>query len=218
MKSTLITSVVSSTLFLILLWVSQSSWTADLSAHGRYYLVSLLTISGTVALIAIIRLVRRSSSGPGSRNRKSGPITPQQRDHFRLQFDELGQPRFVQKSGDPAHTPEFSCPVYDLSETGVSLICTGVFSQGESVQGEILFPSGRTAPINGVVLRVDSGRTSLRLHCTIDPPLLMNEQREMIIREKESGPQPAVSEALLDSPARSLPSHTPKGICRLKRP
>jgi len=218
MKSTLITLIVSTIIFLTMLWIRQSSWAADLSAHGRYYLVSLLAISGIVPLIAFIRLVRRPCSGTKARPRKNGQTKPQQRDHFRLQFDESAQPRFVQKSAEPARAPEFFCPVKDVSETGISLLCSGIFSKGETVRGEILFPSGRTAPINGVVLRVNAGRTSLRLHCTIDPPLLMAEQRELIVREKEQGPQPAVSDALLDSPARSLPSHTPKGICRLKRP
>ena len=218
MKSTRFTLVVSATIFLTMLWARLSPWATELSAHGRYYLVSMLTISGIVTLIAFIRLVRPPHAAISARHRQAGPAEPQQREHFRLQFDASPQPRFVQKSGDAAQAPEFSCPVGNISETGISLLCSGVFDQGQTVQGEIVFTSGRTAPINGVVLRVDAHRTSLRLHCTIDPPLLMVEQRELIARGKERSPRPAFSEALLDAPARSLPSHSPKGICRLKRP
>ena len=99
----------------------------------------------------------------------------------------------------------------------MSLECTGIFAEGESVQGEIIFNSGRTAPVNGIVIREEAQRTCLRLHCTIGPPLLMAEQRELIVQTKASGPRPAVSETLLGDTVRSLPSHRPKGLCRLKR-
>ena len=217
MKKTRITLLVGAVIFLATLWLLQSTGFEGLSGHERYYLVALLTISGMVCLIAIVRLLPRPISRSRSPYRRKDLIETQKREHFRLEFDESYQPRFVQHSDGPARATDFSCPVQDVSETGISLLCTGIFTQGETVQGEILFPSGRTAPINGAVLRIDAGRTSLHLHCTIDPPLLMAEQREQIAREKERGPQPAVSDALLESPAQSLPSHSPKGICRLKR-
>ncbi len=218
MKSTRITLMVSTTVFLAMLWVRQSGWPAVSSPHGRYYLASLLTISGIVSLIALFRLIRPPDHRAKRPDRHAHRTTSQKRAHFRLHFDAPPQPCFVQKSDGPARNPEYSCPVWDVSEMGISLACTGVFSKGESIQGEIIFSSGRTAPINGVVLRIDDNRTSVSLHCSIDPPLLMAEQRELIVREKQKGPPPAVSDASLVAPDRSLPSHVPKGICRLKRP
>ena len=217
MKSTRITLVVSTTIFITMLWVRQSTLPEDLSAHGRYYLISLLMISGMVSLIALFQLIRPPTHRSIALHRKSSRTKSQKRAHFRLHYEAPTQPRFIQKSEGSVRSPDFTCPVWDVSEAGISLVCTGIFSEGESIQGEIIFPSGRTAPINGVVLRVDDHRTSLGLHCSIDPPLLMAEQREQIVKEKQTGPHPAVEDASLDAPDRSLPSHTPKGICRLKR-
>ena len=141
------------------------------------------------------------------------------RQYYRLQFDQSDQrPTFVQRVDDHYPATAFTCPVGDISETGISLSCTGVYASGKTVVGEIIFSSGRTAPVNGMVIREMADRTCLRLHCTINPPLLMAEQREQIAMLKGKGPLPAVSKTALGTATKSLPSHSPKGICRLKRP
>jgi hypothetical protein len=217
MKSTLITLLVSTSVFLATL-CARLYWPADLSAHGRYYVASILTLSAMIGVISAVRLSRET------KRRETAPIKtdhgplPQQRQHYRLRYDASPCPRFIQKSADLPAAAAFTCPVRDVSETGLSLVCSGKFAEGQTVLGEIHFPSGRTAPINGVAIRDDARHTSLQLHCGIDPPLLMVEQREKIVREKDRGPRPVVSEALLDTTPQALPSFTVKGICRLKDP
>lgn len=217
MKPNLTTLLISSFVLMAALLTRQAIDVGN-STHGRYYVTAILMISSIIAVITGLRcllLLRRRPMAVGAADEKDDD---RQRQHYRMQFDEASHPLFVQRTDDRHSATQFSCPVRDVSETGISLGCKGVYMRGQTVQGEIIFVSGRTAPVNGVVIREESDRTCLRLHCTIDPPLLMAEQREQITHEKGSHPRPVVSKALLDKTAGSLPSHSPKGICRLKRP
>ncbi len=216
MKSNLIALLISSATLVAGLWARQRFFIGS-SAHGRYYAAAIIMISGILTVILLFRLIRLHRQTPMSADNVRREASEQHRQHYRMRFDQAPRPIFVQKTDDRQATLEFTCPVYDISETGISLGCTGAYAAGQTVQGEIIFDSGRTAPINGIVVREEAERTCLRLHCTIDPPLLMAEQREQIALEKGNGPRPAVNPSVLDSAAGSLPSHSPKGICRLKQ-
>jgi hypothetical protein len=217
MKLNLITLAICSVIFLAATGV-RLTLSAGVSAHHRYYVTAILTISGILTVITLLRLTRLRRSRPAPARAPGGPAPEQHRNHFRMRFDRTAHPVFVEKISDREPGAAFTCAVHDISETGVGLGCTGVYANGETVQGEIIFDSGRTAPVNGVVIREEMDRTCLRLHCSIDPPLLMAEQRELIRLEKAAGPRPAVSRTVLDKRTGGLPSHSPKGICRLKRP
>lgn len=217
MKFNHIALIISSVTFMAAWWTRQIL-VVGLSAHGRYYSTAILTISGIISMIALFRwfrLHRHRSMSTGHADREP---SERPRQHYRMQFDQPPHPLFIEKTDNRHPVAAFSCPVGDISETGISLGCRGVYTHGQTVQGEIIFCSGRTAPINGVVIREETDRTCLRLHCTIDPPLLMAEQRERIAKEKGNRPRPAVSKTVLDTTTGSLPSHSPKGICRLKQP
>jgi hypothetical protein len=215
-KKNLISLLISAGIFMAAWWYRQE-WPLAASAHGRYYVSAVLMISAVVALITACRLVGMQRRRSATTTRVQAPAQERPRQHYRLQFDQTSRPQFVQKVDDPDSAAGFSCPVRDISETGISLDCTGVYAVDQTIQGQIIFQSGRTAPINGTVVRIDPQRTCLHLHCTIDPPLLMAEQREQISHNKANGPRPVVSESILDTGTGSLPSHSPKGICRLKR-
>lgn len=217
MKTNFITLLISSAVLMAALW-SRQTFFADSSAHGRYYVTAILMISGILTVIALFRLIRLQHNPMMSADSAGRENSNQHRQHFRIRFEAPPGPIFVQKTDDRQSAPEITCPVCDISETGISIGCTGVYANGQTVQGEVIFDSGRTTPVNGIVIREEADRTCLSLHCTIDPPLLMAEQREQILMEKANGPPPAVSKTVLDTTAGSLPSHSPKGICRLKRP
>lgn len=218
MKFNLTTLLISSIVLLAAVWARQAS-AFGASSHGRYYVTAILIISGIMTVITLFRWLRFRfhQHQPISADEADQDAAERHRQHYRLQFDESSHPLFVQKTDDRRAVTQFTCPVRDISETGISLVCTGMYTNGQTVQGEIIFGSGRTAPVNGMVIREDANLTCLRLHCTIDPPLLMAEQREQIASEKGNLPRPAVSNTLLDTATGSLPSHSPKGICRLKR-
>ena len=187
-------------------------------AHYRYYTVSGILIGSILAVIALLRMVharRKPVSMPATEH---GKTIDNRRSEYRLVFDAPPRPAFLQKSDGPDSVPIFTCPVWDVSETAISLDCSGVYVSGQTIQGEIIFDSGCTAPINGVVRRTNGKRTVLQLHCSIDPTLIMAEQRERIASKKDTGPKPAVGVTYDDEVGRSLPSHQPKGSCRLKRP
>ncbi len=216
MKANRKTLIFSLAVFMGALWAWQTIY-PDTSAYGRYYIMAILMISGTLALVTLFRMIRPQCNRSISPETFGQKASQQARKHYRIRFDRLPHPFFVQKTDDRQPCPSFTCPIRDISENGISLSCTGVFANGQPVQGEIIFNSGRTAPVNGVVIREETDRTCLRLHCSIDPPLLMAEQREQISIEKASGPRPAVSKSVLNKTGGSLPSHAPKGICRIKR-
>lgn len=184
---------------------------------ARYYTWAAILTGSILMVISLIRLVTGKASRPVESERHGSDLIDERRDAYRLIFDGPPRPVFLQKFDGPQSVPVFTCPVWDVSETGISLDCSGVYSNGQTVQGEIIFDSGRTVPVNGVVTRSSGNRTALRLHCTIDPPLLMAEQRERITMEKEIGPIPPVDRTGIDPSRTSLPSHQPKGVCRLKR-
>jgi hypothetical protein len=216
-KTNFITLLISAAILMAALWARHALAIGD-STHGRYYLTAILMISGIIAAITLFRWLRLGRHHLMSADDAAPGAIERHRQHYRLQFDEALHPLFVQRTDARHPVTAFTCPVRDVSETGISLSCAGVYTHGQTVIGEIIFGSGRTAPVNGVVIREEMNRTCLRLHCTIDPQVLMVEQREQIALEKGSNPRPAVSENMLDARARSLPSQAPKGICRSKRP
>jgi hypothetical protein len=213
MTANLILLLVSVLIIAIVLFVRVYNPGADTSAYYRYYSMSSLLIGSMLGVIALFRLIH----GLMRRNITPEPhpsaIANERRDGYRLVFDSPPRPVFLQKSDGPGSVPVFTCPVWDVSETGVSLDCTRVYTNGQTVQGEIIFDSGRTVTVNGVVNRSGSRRTALMLHCTIDPAVIMAEQRERITLKKKAGPRP-VGDAFSDESHGFLPSHQPKGICR----
>ena len=217
MKFNLITLFVSSTIFVAALGARQT-WVVGSSVHGRYYVTAILMISCIISMITLFRWFRLRRHRSATADNVDREASERPRQHYRMQFDQSTHPLFVERTDDRHPVTAFTCPVRDISETGISLGCKGVYTHGQTIHGEIIFSSGRTAPVNGVVIREETDRTCLRLHCTIDPPLLMAEQRDQIVLEKGNRPRPAVSKTVLDTTAGSLPSHSPKGICRLKRP
>lgn len=198
-----------------MLWVRRAI-VDDYSTYTRYYIVSGLMISGVLCSIILLRLLRLFFKPPQTAELISRERSEQPRKHYRLTFDRSDSPRFVQAANGRQPAGAFTCPVLDISETGITLGCTGEYSTGQTVHGEVIFASCRTAVVNGTVVREEADRTALRLHCTIDPPLLMAEQREQIVRQKGESARPAVSKNLFENPSKSLPSHRPKGICRIK--
>ncbi|BBO66866.1 hypothetical protein DSCA_07960 [Desulfosarcina alkanivorans] len=216
MKLNLVTLVISPAIFAVTLWVRLTRFSGA-TPHARYYLAVILTISAILTVITLYRLTRSLRKPPVSSTSTAKMPSGQKRDHYRMQFDRLSHPVFIEKISESQPGPAVTCAVRDISEAGIGLGCTGIYSLGQTVQGEIIFDSGRTAPINGVVVREEANRTCISLHCTIDPPLLMAEQREQIRSEKPSGPRPVVSRTVLEETGRPLPSHSPKGVCRLKR-
>ncbi|BBO80033.1 hypothetical protein DSCO28_05990 [Desulfosarcina ovata subsp. sediminis] len=217
MKTNLITLILSSAVAVAVLVARESSFLTT-SVHGRYYFAAIMLISVILALITLSRLIRSLWRRPRKAVNATKPAHKKEnRSEYRIQFDHPPHPIFIENSGGPQSAPAFTCPVLDVSETGVSLGYVGVYFPGQTVQGEIIFASGRSAPINGVVARQTNRQTVLLLHCTIDPSILMAEQRERIALQKDDGPRPAVSPSLKDNLDVRLPSHQPKGVCRLKR-
>lgn len=215
-KFNLITLLISSIVLMAAVW-AQQAFAFGASPHGRYYLTAVQIISCVMTVITLFRWLRFRLHRPISADDADQNAPEQHRQHYRIQFDESSNAFFVQRADDHHAVTQFTCPVRDISETGISLVCTGIYAHGQTVNGEIIFGSGRTAPVNGMVIREENDLTCLRLHCTIDPPLLMAEQREQIAKEKGNSPRPAVRDNLLDTTTGSLPSHSPKGICRLTR-
>jgi hypothetical protein len=208
--------IVSCLIFIMAIWLRWSLYT-DVSAHGRYYFAAIIGISGFTAVITLLRLIKGQRCD-------TERVTPevQQKDqkprrNYRISFERSTGPVFVQKTDDSGIAPAFTCKTIDVSETGVGLDCTGVFEEGETVLGEIIFRSGKTAPVNGKVIRENSTGTFIRLHCTIAPSLIMAEQRSQIQNKKAMGPFPTAGGSLMDSGDKVLPSHRPKGLCRLKK-
>ena len=186
------------------------------SAYERYYIAAALIISSALLIISIAQLLYRAvhRSSIATRNARSRKVQP--REHYRLTYDTPPHPLFVQNDDELPLDQTFSCPVKDLSETGLALYCSGVYENGQAVIGEVIFDSGRNAKVNGHVVRQNADSTSIALDCTIEPSVFMAEQRELIAARKQTGPRPTVSQDILDKTADSLPSHRPKGICLKK--
>ena len=134
-KTNLITLVISTAIFAVTLLFSLEMFSAA-SANMRYYIAAVLMISGSLAVISLLRLLltvhrRPPTAGPELQNRSN-----QRREHYRLTFEPPTVPLFVQTTGDGLPAGAFSCSVRDISETGLTLNCTGVYTSGQTVQGE----------------------------------------------------------------------------------
>lgn len=199
-------------------WWQRPVWLNENSAYGRYYVAVLLAISSLTAVTAMVQLIRGLIPRPAPVENTGAPRTALPRQHYRLQFPAPPRPRFVQRTTKHPSASTFVCEVVDVSESGVSLDCEGVYAQGQAVSGEIVFPSGRTASVDGFVIRRAHRRTCLNFHAPIDASLLMDEQRERIVADKGGGPHPPAIRPFPDNRLGDLPSHTTKGIYRLKRP
>lgn len=217
MKTNTITLMISLVILLGALRVLRV-FDAGAYAHGRYYATAVLMICAILIFIALMRLIGFAGSRSMAPRQAGRYISNHPRQHYRLRFDEAPPPQFIQISDDCQSAAAFTCPVCDVSETGVGLVCTGVYRKGQVVKGELIFDSGRTVEVDGIVVREATDRTALRLRHNLDPALLMAEQRERIVKKKANGPQPAVNKPALGSTTGTLPSHSIKGICRLKRP
>ncbi len=216
MNANRITLICSIFLFSFTLW-AKLILPGTLSAHDRYYLTAILTISGLLIVITLFRMIRPTGISVGRKERKTSSGHEQKRSFYRIRFEPDEQPLFVQRH-DPAHTAsDVTVPVSDISETGIGLVCSDGYRLGETVMGEVMFQDGATAAVNGIVIRQSEGLTVLQLHCTIDPALIMKVQRHQIEKRKKIGPRPPVDQTLLDQNGNSLPSHRPKGVCRMKR-
>ena len=215
MKTILITLTLSLASLVGILVLSKGTL-SDLSPYTRYYVTAAIAISGAVAAISMFKLLMMANRGKSSSAHMVNPHRGQRRESYRIGFDPIAPALFVEAKGKPLSLAAFSCAVKDLSETGLSLFCTGVYATGQTVHGEVIFPSGRTVQIHGSVVREELDQTCLTLHCTIDPSIFMAEQRERIESEKSIGPRPAVSQGALEESSTTLPSHRPKGICRKK--
>ena len=216
MNANRITLICSIFLFSFTLW-AKLILPDTLSAHDRYYLTAILTISGLLIVITFFRMIRPSATMSGIKKMGISTGDTQKRSFYRIRFEPDEQPLFVQRRDSSKMESDITFPVGNISETGIGLVCSDVYPIGETVMGEVIFQDGATAAVNGVVIRQSVDLTVLRLHCTIDPFLLMKVQREQIEKRKKIGPRPAVDQTLLDQSGNSLPSHTPKGVCRMKR-
>lgn len=217
MKTNLITLAISLAILVITLLSFKAPF-ADWPAYTRYYITAVIAISAALTVISGLRLLLLASHRPAppTTGLSSQDHPDQRRAHYRLDYDAPPYPLFVETKGEAPLADAFTCPVKDISETGLSLLCTGVYVIGQTLQGEVIFASGQTTRVNGSVIRDQSGRTGLALHCTIDPSIFMAEQRERIEAQKQVGPRPVVSQSALEKTADELPSHHPKGICRIK--
>ncbi|GAB6908258.1 hypothetical protein DESC_270059 [Desulfosarcina cetonica] len=217
MKAHLLTFLLSLAIILTT-WSLRGASYFRTTAHGRYYFTTTLLISTMLALITLWRLIRRPWSRTADGVHRHGDLAAENRQAYRIHYETPPTPVFVQKIGDPQSAPVFTCPVLDVSEDGICLASSGVYGKGQSVLGEIIFDSGRSAPINGVVVRETTDVTVLKLHCALSPSLLMAEQRDYIALQKNQGPRPAISPMLKEEIAGSSPGHPIKGKCRLNRP
>lgn len=212
-----IACIISSLICIMALW-ARCIFSTDVSFHGRYYFAVIIGISGFMAVITLLRLLINRQGDVVPDNKINRKRTRQRRKNYRIAFDRSKGPLFMEETDSQRPDTAFTCTVIDISETGLGLDCTGVYTKGQTVLGKIIFDSGKTAPINGIVIREEAGGTFFSLHCTISPSLLMGEQREQIQSQKAKGPLPTVGKTFVDRGLKTLPSHRPKGICRLKQP
>lgn len=186
--------------------------------HGRYYAAAIVLSSGLLAVIAAARIVRHTLARTMPTPTPDRETADKPRRHYRITYEKPARPIFVIKDDAQPNISNFNCWVVDISESGIGLSCIDRFTTGQTVQGEVIFKSGRTAAVDGIVVRHTTDGTYLELNRSIDSALLMAEQRSQIVMQRAGGPQPAISRAALEPRPKALPSHQLKGIRRSWRP
>jgi hypothetical protein len=187
------------------------------SPHGRYYAAAIVVTSGLLAVITTIRMIRMVRNRPTAPQQSDAEGAERPRQFYRIQYDRSARPLFVVQSGPGPDVSDFSCPVENLSEMGLGLACTAPFVIGQAIEGSIIFNTGQTAAVGGIVVRQTATGTFLQLRQPMDASLLMAEQRNQVVTQRADGPRPAVSSTVLDARPAALPSQQIKGVRRARR-
>ncbi len=187
------------------------------SPHGRYYAAAIVVTCGLLAVITTIRTIRLVRNRPTAPQQSDAEGTERPRQFYRIQYDPSARPLFVVQSGPGPTISDFSCPVENLSEMGLGLACTDPFVIGQAIAGRIIFNTGQTAAVGGIVVRQTATGTFLQLGQPMDASLLMAEQRNQVAMQRADGPRPAVSSTVLDARPAALPSQQIKGVRRARR-
>ncbi len=186
-----------------------------LSNIGNYYYISFMVIAGTLFVIYCSKLI-----GHELKARRSKPLLPvknqvvNKREYYRIQYPSGRGPELVIDADDATSHKSLTFNVTDISESSLSFI-GGFFNPKDTIIGEVRFRNGNKSKFAGTVVRKESDRTCIDLHCYIPATMLMQEQRHMLMREKQdNGPLPPVSKGLKRLTKRKLASLSAKGICK----
>jgi len=101
-------------------------------------------------------------------------VAEQKRQFFRLEYPPLDRPKLLLMGR--------SYEVMDLSENGIRFAATDPinFPVNSALIGSIVFHDGTTAPVTGLVLRVQPHQVIAELRTGVSLAVMMNEQRRLI--------------------------------------
>ncbi len=101
------------------------------------------------------------------------------RETFRIPYPEDERPKLLAESDGAVPGVPGVFEVLDVSEEGVRFRADLDLEPGHVVRGEVVFPTGRRARVEGTVVRRDGDQVSLRLRRTVPGSIIVEETRRL---------------------------------------
>jgi hypothetical protein len=152
-----------------------------LNSHNAYYFLSIFWICGLLIAIFIIHMMWQLATGRKKPRPMEAPtVWPNRRRSYRIIYPNFARPILVVTRVDNLEKRNLEYPVVDLSQDGICFMDDGSLGPAESVHGHIRFENGTYHTISGKLLRCKQHYISVELTYSIDWPVILNEQRQLM--------------------------------------
>jgi len=178
--------IVSALLILIIVISTRDKFGVDVSKMASYYYFALTSMSIMVFMVLGVSIVYRLMKSEEDTEIEETDQEINRRDFFRIVYEPSERPSLKIKNSDFHFEKERNFEILDISEQGVRFSIEGKGRIEDTIEGELIFPSGRLLKIEGDVVRKKEGEMVLLLTTPISYEFIVREQRRIITDNKRA--------------------------------
>ena len=156
-----------------------------LHGHTAFYFQSTFWICGLLIIIMSLNMLWSSlATKKGGKQYRPYAFWPNRRETFRIIYPAYIRPMLIVEAIDGSQRRQLEFAVVDLSQEGGCFIDDGSLGEMETFSGYIRFKSGDTVSVAGEYIRKRSDHVSVRFSHAISWPILLQEQRRILVQMK----------------------------------
>ncbi len=157
----------------------------ELHGHTAYYFHSTFWICGLLIIILSLNMLWNSfTAKKGTKKYRPYAFWPNRRNTFRIIYPAYARPTLIVASIDGLDKRQLEFSIEDLSQEGGCFIDDGSLGAMNTFSGSIRFRSGDTVSVSGEFIRKRSNHISVRFNHAIGWPILLEEQRRILVQMK----------------------------------
>ena len=157
-------------------WAKATYFPAPSARTAYQFTAFFFAAVGVMALVVSSMASERSRQ---ARRVKLEKYMDNRRETFRIPYPEGERPRLVAEDDGAGGGVSGVFDVLDVSEEGVRFRAGLDLEPGRVVRGEVVFPTGKRARVEGTVVRRDGDQISLRLRRTVPGSIIVEETRRL---------------------------------------